>query len=201
MKLRAVLSAFAMLLTISLSTYALDTKCVVVGPAASGLYDIAHEASDAQLLAFSLSSNALKAKCVVVGPAASELSEIAREASDAQIQADEIESYLRSNGSPDRQWVASTMDYLKQDVQNLQKSVAGFERSEPVLTEAQGEQLERLKAGLATLTVFVNNTYQLLGDEQLMPQRDALISNAKAISVRADIIRNAVRSIRVAESA
>ena len=165
MKLSAVLSAFALLPIFSLSTYALDTKCVAVGPAAS------------------------------------ELSVIAREASDVQMQADEIESYLRTNASPDRRWVASTMDYLKQDVQNLQKSVAGFERSEPMLTEAQGEQLERLKAGLATLTVFVNNTYRLIGDGQLMPHRDALISNAKAMSVRADIIRNAARSIRVAESA
>jgi hypothetical protein len=201
MKLSAVLSAFALLPIFSLSTYALDTKCVVVGPAASGLSAIASEASESQLLAFSLSTNALKAKCVAVGPAASELSVIAREASDVQMQADEIESYLWTNASPDRRWVASSMDYLKQDVQNLQKSVAGFERSEPMLTEAQGEQLERLKAGLATLTVFVNNTYRLIGDGQLMPHRDALISNAKAMSVRADIIRNAARSIRVAESA
>jgi hypothetical protein len=165
MKLSAVLSAFALLLTFSPSTYALDTKCVVVGPAASGL------------------------------------SAIAGEASDVQTQADEIESYLRTNGSPDWRWVASEMDYLKQHVLNLQKSVASFERSEPNLTDAQVEQLERLKAGLATLTVFVNNTYGMLGDEQLMPHRNALISNAKAMSVRADIIRNAARSIRVAESA
>ena len=41
MKLSAVLSAFALVLTFSLSTYALDTKCVVVGPAASGLSAIA----------------------------------------------------------------------------------------------------------------------------------------------------------------
>ena len=200
MKLSAVLNAFALLLTFSLSTYALDTKCVVVGPAASGLSYIATEESDAQLVAFSLSSNALKAKCVVVGPAASDLSAIAREAANVQTQADEIESYLRTNGSPDWRWVASEMDYLKQDVRNLQKSVASFERSEPKLTEAQGEQLERVKEGLATLTVFVNNTYGMLGYEQLMPHRNALISNAKAMSVRADIIRNAARSLRVAES-
>ena len=118
-----------------------------------------------------------------------------------QTQADEIESYLRTNSSPDWRWVASEMDYLKQHVLNLQKSVASFERSEPNLTDAQVEQLERLKAGLATLTVFVNNTYGMLGDEQLMPHRNALISNAKAMSVRADLIRNAARSIRVAESA
>jgi len=201
MKLSTVLNAFALLLTFSLSTYALNTKCVVVGPAATGLSAIAGEASHGQILTYSLSSNALNAKCVVVGPAASDLSAIAREASDAKVQADQIESYLRSNSSPDWGWVASEMDYLKEHVNKLQKSVAGFERSEPVLTEAQCEQLERLKAGLATLTVFVNDTYQLIGDEQLMPHRDALISNAKAMSVRADIIRNAARSIRVAESA
>jgi hypothetical protein len=165
MKLSTVLSAFALLLTFSLSTYALNTKRVAVGPDAN------------------------------------HLSVIAREAANAKMQADEIEAYLRTNGSPDWRYLASEMDYLKEHVRNLQKSVASFERSEPKLTEAQGQELERLNDGLATLTVFVNNTNRLIAEQKVLPHRNTLMSNAKAISIRADIIRDAARSIRVAESA
>ena len=93
------------------------------------------------------------------------------------------------------------MGYLGEHVRNLQKLVADFERREPKLTEVQSQQLERLKAGLATLTVFFNNTYQLIADEQLMPHRDALMATAKAMRVRAGIIRDAARSLRVVTSA
>src|SRR6266481_3079659 len=154
----------------------------------------------ALLLTFSFSSYAMDTKCVVVGPAASDLSLIAREAAEAQKQADEIEAYLR-NSSPDWRGVADQMAYLGEHVRSLQKLVAGFERRELKLTEAQSQQLERLKAGLATLTVFVNNTYQLIGDEQLMLHRDALMANADAMRVRAGIIRDAARSLRVMTSA
>jgi ABC-type transporter Mla subunit MlaD len=124
----------------------------------------------------------------------------AREAADAQNQADEIEAYLR-NSSPDWRTVTYQMAYLGEHVRNLQKLVAGFEQREPKLTEVQSQQLEKLKAGLATLTVFVNNTYQLIADEQLMPHRDALMASAKAMRVRAGIIRDAARSLRVMMSA
>jgi hypothetical protein len=143
----------------------------------------------------------METRCVVVGPAASELSVIAREAADAQMRADEIEAYLRSNGSPNWQSLAAMMDYLRDDVLSLQKSIYRFEQSEPRLTEAQSQQLERLRTGLSTLTVFVNNTYQLIGEQQLLPHRKALISNARAMSVRADFIRNAARNLRTAEGA
>jgi ABC-type transporter Mla subunit MlaD len=139
-------------------------------------------------------------KCVVVGPAASDLSLIAREAADAQNQADEIEAYLR-NSSPNWQTLAYQMDYLDENIRNLQKFIAGFERREPRLTDAQSQQLERLKAGLATLTVFANNTNRLIAEKQLMPYRDALVANAKAMNVRAGIIRDAARSLRVVKSA
>jgi septal ring factor EnvC (AmiA/AmiB activator) len=154
----------------------------------------------ALLLTFSVSAYALDSKCVVVGQAASDLSLIAREAADAQKQADELESYLR-NSSADWQGVADQMAYLGEHVRNLQKLIAGFERREPKLTEAQSQQLERLKAGLATLTVFVNNTYRLIAEQQLMPHRDALMMNAQMMSIRAGIIRDAARSLRVVTSA
>src|SRR5713226_6237345 len=99
----------------------------------------------ALLLTFSISSYAMDTKCVAVGPAASDLSLIAREAAEAQKQADEIEAYLR-NSSADWQGVADQMAYLEERVRNLQKLVAGFERREPKLTEAQSQQLEKLKA-------------------------------------------------------
>jgi septal ring factor EnvC (AmiA/AmiB activator) len=154
----------------------------------------------ALLLTFSVSAYALDSKCVVVGQAASDLSLIAREAADAQKQADEIEAYLR-NSSADWRGVADQMAYLGEHVRNLQKLIAGFERREPKLTEAQSQQLERLKAGLATLTVFVNNTYRLIAEQQLMPHRDALMMNAQMMSIRAGIIRDAARSLRVVTSA
>lgn len=154
----------------------------------------------ALFLTFSFSSYAMDTKCVVVGPAASDLSLIAREAADAQNQADEIEAYLR-NSSPNWQTLAYQMDYLDENIRNLQKFIAGFERREPRLTDAQSQQLERLKAGLATLTVFANNTNRLIAEKQLMPYRDALVANAKAMNVRAGIIRDAARSLRVVKSA
>ena len=49
--------------------------------------------------------------------------------------------------------------------------------------------------------VFVNNTYRLIADEQLMPHRDALMASADAMRVRAGIIRDAARSLRVVTSA
>ena len=152
------------------------------------------------LLVLSASAYALDTKCVVVGPAASDLSFIAREAADAQRQADEIEAYLRS-GSPNWQTLAYQMAYLEEHVRKLQKFIVGFERREPRLTEAQSQQLERLKAGLATLTVFANNTNRLIAEKQLMPHRDALMANARAMRLRAGIIRDAARSLRVVESA
>jgi ABC-type transporter Mla subunit MlaD len=154
----------------------------------------------ALLLALGASAYALDTKCVVVGPAASDLSLIAREAADAQKQADEIEAYLR-NSSPNWQTLAYQMDYLDENIRNLQKFIAGFERREPRVTDAQSQQLERLKAGLATLKVFANNTNRLIAEKQLMPYRDALVANAKAMNVRAGIIRDAARSLRVVKSA
>ncbi|HTS57815.1 MAG TPA: hypothetical protein VMH03_09720 [Terriglobales bacterium] len=154
----------------------------------------------ALLLTFSFFSYGMDTKCVVVGPAASDLSLIAREAADTQKQADEIEAYLR-NSSLDWRTVTYQMAYLEEHVRNLQKLVAGFERREPQLTEAQGQQLERLKTGLATLTVFVNDTYRLIAQQNLMPHRDALMANAVAMRVRAGIIRDAARSLRVVTSA
>ena len=152
----------------------------------------------ALLLVFSFSSYALesKCKCVVVGPAASDLQAISTEAASAQTQADEMEAYLRSSASPDWENLASQMAYLDENIQHLQKLVARFEQSEPTLTEAQNQQLERLKAGLATLTVFANNTNQLIGKQQLMPYRDDLMSSAEAMRIRAGIIRDAARKLR-----
>lgn len=157
----------------------------------------------ALLLGFGFPSYALetKCKCVVAGPAASELSEISREAASAQTQADEMEAYLWGTSSPDWENVLYQMDYLKEDVQHIQKLVTRFERSEPRLTEAESQQLERLKAALATLSVFANNTYELIGSQLIIPHRSVLASNARAMSARAAIIRDAARSLRVVQSA
>ena len=71
-----------------------------------------------------------------------------------------MEAYLRGTASPDWENLASQMANLTENIRHLQNLVAGFEQSEPRLTEAQNQQLERLKVGLATLTVFANNTNQ-----------------------------------------
>jgi chromosome segregation ATPase len=146
------------------------------------------------------SAYALDTKCMVVGPAASDLSLIAREAAEAQKQADEIEAYLR-NSSPNWQSLAYKMAYLEDNIRNLRKWIADFERREPRLNDAQSRQLERLKTGLATLTVFANNTNRLIAEKQLLPHRDSLVAHAKAMSVRAGIVRDAARSLRIVESA
>ena len=157
----------------------------------------------ALLLVFSFSSYALETKCkrVVVGPAASDLRAISSEAASAQMQADEVEAYLRSSSSPDWESLVSQMAYLTEDIRHLQNLVARFEQSEPTLTEAQNQQLDRLKAGLATLTVFANNTNELIGERQLVLHRDDLISSAEAMRIRAGIIRDAARKLREVQSA
>jgi septal ring factor EnvC (AmiA/AmiB activator) len=154
----------------------------------------------ALLLIFSVSAYALQSKCVAVGPAAADLSVIANAAADAQKQADEIWAYLRTT-SPDWRTLASQTAYLAEDVRTIQKQVADFERREPKLTPAQSQQLERLKAGLATLTVFLNNTNRIIAEQRVWPHREELMANARAMQVRAGIIREAARNLRVSESA
>jgi hypothetical protein len=157
----------------------------------------------ALLLVFSFSSYALdrKCKCVVAGPAASDLTAISQEAADAQMQADEMEAYLRGTASPNWENLASQTAYLTENIRHLQKLVANFEGSEPRLTDSESQQLERLKAGLATLTVFANNTNELIGERQLVLRRDDLISSAEAMRIRAGIIRDAARKLREVQSA
>jgi hypothetical protein len=69
------------------------------------------------------------------------------------------------------------------------------------MTPAQSEQFERLKAGLDTLTVFLNNTNQLIAERQLIPDRNALAANVKAMIIRSQVVRDAARKLRMTESA
>lgn len=145
-------------------------------------------------------ASAVETKCVVTGPAGSYLTDIARAAAGAQNQAEEMEAYLR-NGSVDWRTLADQTAYLADQVHTLRSLVSRFEGMEPTLTPAQSEQFERLKAGLDTLTVFLNNTNQLIAERQLLPHRNALEANAKAMIVRSQIVRDAARKLRTAESA
>jgi hypothetical protein len=72
---------------------------------------------------------------------------------------------------------------------------------EPALTPTQSEQFERLKAGLDTLTVSLNNTNQLIAERQLLPYRKALAADAKAMIARSQVVRDAARKLRATESA
>jgi hypothetical protein len=142
----------------------------------------------------------METKCVVTGPTGSYLTDIARAAAEAQNQAEEMDAYLR-NSSVDWRTLADQTAYLADQVRTLRSLVSRFERMEPALTPAQSEQFERLKAGLATLTVFLNNTNQLIAERQLLPHRNALAANAKAMIVRSQIVRDAARKLRTTESA
>lgn len=152
----------------------------------------------ALLLILTVSSFALETKCVVVGPVASDLKAIAREARDAQREAAELEAYLR-NPSADWRWVYAQMGILEDRVRNLRRMITAFERHEPRLTEAQAREFERMKAGLATLTLFVNETYRSLADKRVLWQRDTLGNNARAMYARASVIRQAARNLRVVQ--
>jgi hypothetical protein len=145
-------------------------------------------------------ASAMQTKCVVTGPAGSYLTDIASAAAEARKQAEEMEAYLR-NSSLDWRTLSDQTAYLADQVRTLQSLVSRFERMEPAMTPAQSEQFERLKAGLATLTVFLNNTNQLIAERQLLPDRNALATNAKAIIVRSQIVRDAARKLRTTESA
>jgi len=152
------------------------------------------------LLVFSASTYALETKCVVVGPAASELSYIAQRAADAQKVADEMEAYLR-NSFPNWQTLSHKMAYLEEDIRQLRNAIRRFELSEPRLTESQGRHLERLKVGLATLTIFANKTNQLIAEKRPVPHRAELVANTKAMVVRAGVIKDAARNLRTMAAA
>jgi hypothetical protein len=147
-----------------------------------------------------VSASAMETKCVVTGPAGSYLADIASVAAGAQNQAEEMEAYLQ-NSSLDWRTLSDQTAYLADQVRTLQSLVSRFERMEPAMTPAQSEQFERLKAGLATLTVFLNNTNQIIAERQVLPHRDALAANAKAMIVRSQIVRDAARKLRTTESA
>jgi len=49
--------------------------------------------------------------------------------------------------------------------------------------------------------VFLNNTDQLIAERQLLPYRNELAVNAKAMIVRSQIVRDAARKLRMTESA
>jgi len=134
-------------------------------------------------------------KSIVSGPPGSYLTEIARVAADAQSQAEEMEAYLRNDSVDWRTLAYQTAD-LADQARTLQNLVSGFEGMQPTLTPAQSEQFDRLKAGLETLTVFVNNTNQLIAERPALPDRDALTADAKAIIARSQIVRDAARKLR-----
>src|SRR6266481_1090873 len=143
---------------------------------------------------------AMETKCVVTGPAGSYLTDIASTAAEAQKQAEEMEAYLR-NSSLDWRTLSDQTAYLADQVRIMRSLVSRFERMELALTPAQSEQFERLKAGLDTLTVFLNNSNQLIAESQLFPDRNALAANAKAMIVRSQVVRDAARKLRMTESA
>lgn len=149
----------------------------------------------ALLMLFAVSAQALETRCVVVGPEGEELSYIARQAADAQKTAGEIEAYLR-NSSLSWESLAFRMALLDENIRQLRKSIDRFERSEPKLSQKQAQQLERLKTGLATLTIFASNTNRLIGEKRLLAHWDTLRANAKAMEARAGIIRDAARNLR-----
>lgn len=154
----------------------------------------------ALLLIFSLSAAALERRCIVVGSAGFELAAIAREAAETKKLADELEAYLRS-ASPHWLTMAYQMGYLEARIRNLRDSIRRLESLEPRLDGSQKQQLERLKTGLATLTVFANHTNRVIAEKQLWPHRDKLLAHAKAMADRAEIIRKTARELRVAELA
>src|SRR5258708_661063 len=125
----------------------------------------------------------METKCVVTGPAGSYLTDIASTAAEAQKQAEEMEAYLR-NSSLDWRTLSDQTAYVADQVRTLRSLVSRFERMEPALTPAQSEQFERLKAGLETLTVFLNNTNQLIAESHLFPARNALAPNPTPLIVR-----------------
>lgn len=145
-------------------------------------------------------ASAMQTKCVVTGPAGSYLTDIARAAAEAQNRAEEMEAYLR-NSSLDWRTLSDQTAYLEDQVRTLHDLVSRFEGMEPELTPAQSQQFERMKAGLATLTVFLNDTNRIIAERELLLYRNALAANAKAMIVRSHIVRDAARKLRMTESA
>jgi hypothetical protein len=92
------------------------------------------------------------------------------------------------------------MAYLGEHIKRLKGYVAEFEAKEPRLNDTQRASLEKLRMGLVTLTVFANNTNQLIAEKRLTAHRVALEQQVRAMSVRAELIRKAARELKAPQA-
>lgn len=134
--------------------------------------------------------------CEVAKQAAAYLTDIRQGAMDAQDQADQISAYLRSSATPDWDALGAELSYLEDNVRGIRQNLLRFERAEPTLTAGQSADLERLKGGLATLTIFLNNTYQLLAERPPATALPKFEANAAAMRLRGRIIAEAAKDLR-----
>ncbi|MFN3322732.1 MAG: hypothetical protein ACK5AZ_04480 [Bryobacteraceae bacterium] len=143
-------------------------------------------------------ASAIDKRCGAANEAAGYLKDIAYEASKVKHEAESLRMYLQ-NASVDRVSVVWKLGMVEDGARKLRNLISRFEARELELTPAQRQELERMKAGVATLTVFLNNTYRTLADNGVVRERQTLQASASAIAARSQIIRDAARNIRTAE--
>lgn len=148
------------------------------------------------ILALSVPAGAIEKKAVK-GQTAQLLADISYFAAQAKTEAGFLEAYLRS-GNPDWRNVLAQTGYLTDRARTIERLIQKLESSEPKLTEQQAAELDRMKAGLATMKIFIANVNRVASENQsrLVFKRGELMANANAVGVRSNIIRESARNVR-----
>jgi len=142
----------------------------------------------------------MKCACKATGKAAGYLTNIDIHAVRARAGADSIADCLNVP-FPEWQEVSDRMAPVIEDVNNLHRDLARLEGMELNLTSDQAAQFERLKAGVGTLTLFVNNVNKMLQKKAIWPRRTGFLAQIDDIEARCDVIRRAADRIRVPDAA
>ena len=117
------------------------------------------------------------------------LNEIRQQASALEVQADNFQSYLISGAHDSRNIGALTMD-MADSVQRLSELIGNYAAAHP--TEAA--QTEKMKAAVAAVSIFVNNSYR--GNNPSPLNLESVIANTSNIMERASMIRSEANSLR-----
>lgn len=141
---------------------------------------------------------AVEQKKAVKRQAAQLLADISYFAAQAKTEADFLEAYLRSGVNPDWRHVLAQTGSLTDRARAIERLIRRLENSELTLTEQQAAELERMKAGLETMKIFIANVNRVASENQnrLIFKRDELMASANAVGVRSQIIRESARNVR-----
>lgn len=135
--------------------------------------------------------------CAVRAQAEEHLKSISASAYQVKVEADYLDSALR-NPMVDWRILAERLTLLRENVSNLRRDLNRLESAEMKFTDAERREVERLKGAVATMTVFLNNALENFDQRTYWVNREKMRNEAKAIHIRAGLVREVVRNLRTA---